>query len=837
MAAVFPARQSPLQRRRASGPGLLAALAVVFASGTILSNPALAQSDFISFPATPAPKTGGGLLGAPPGGNAQMLVQATEINYDYANNRISAVGNVQIYYNGSTIEADKVVYDQKSKRLRAEGNVRLTEPNGQITYGEIIDLNDDYRDGFVDSLRVDTAEQTRMAAARASRTAGNYTVFESGIYTACEACKDDPKKPPLWQVKSARMLHDEGEKMIYFEDAKLEFFGVPLAWLPYFSAPDPTVKRKSGFLMPQVGFSTKYGFGVGIPYFWALAPNYDITVQPTITTRQGVLLQGEFRHRLESGSYSIRAAGIQQLDKSYFIHSDGTPTPGNRDWRGSVETTGQFAINPQWTWGWNALVLSDKSFYQDYPFASAWRDKQSADPFRTAAVSDYINQLYVVGRGKRSYFEARTLYFQGLSEFDNQTRIPVVHPVVDYTNRSTLPFIGGELAFNANLTSLSRAEGSFDPITTTALTTGACALTADPSVKTPTNCLLRGIPGIYTRFSAESNWKRSFTDSLGQVFTPFFSLRADAAMANVLSDPGIGNFTQTGDHALARAMPTIGLEYRYPFIAVHSWGTQTLEPIGQLIIRPNESQIGRFPNEDAQSLVFDDSNLFRVDKFSGWDRVEGGSRANVGLQYSAQIDRGGFVNALFGQSYHLFGLNSFAVGDLTNTGLGSGLDTNRSDYVARVSYQPDRTYMFSSRFRFDQDTFEVRRFELEGRASYERWQISAMYGDYAPQPELGFLTRRQGILGTTTLKLSTNWAAIFAARYDLQADKINQTRIGVGYVDDCLILALNYITDYTYSGNPTADHRVMLQLSLRTLGGTAVTQSVGGAGMILPSGL
>jgi LPS-assembly protein len=217
-----------------------------------------------------------------------------------------------------------------------------------------------------------------------------------------------------------------------------------------------------------------------------------------------------------------------------------------------------------------------------------------------------------------------------------------------------------------------------------------------------------------------------------------------------------------------------------------------------------------------------------VDKFSGWDRVEGGGRANVAIQYTAQIDRGGFVNALFGQSYHLFGTNSFAVGDLTNTGLGSGLDSNLSDYVARVSYQPDRTYMFSSRFRFDQQTFEVRRFEIEGKANWDRWQASLMYGEYAPQPELGFLTRRHGILGSTTLKVTPNWAVILAARYDLEAEKINQTRIGVGYIDDCLILALNYITSYTYSGNPTADHRVLLQLSLRTLGGTAVTQTIGG---------
>ena len=174
-----------------------------------------------------------------------MLVQATEVDYDYNNQRVSAVGNVQIYYNGATVEADKVIYDQKTKRLHAEGNVRHDRRGRQDHLFQIMDLSDDYRDGFVDSLRLETADQTRMAANRADRSEGRYTVFQNGVYTACAECKDDPKQPPLWQVKGARIIHDQQEKMLYFEDARLEFFGVPIAYLPYFSTPDPTVKRKS----------------------------------------------------------------------------------------------------------------------------------------------------------------------------------------------------------------------------------------------------------------------------------------------------------------------------------------------------------------------------------------------------------------------------------------------------------------------------------------------------------------------------------------------------------------------------------------------------------------
>jgi LPS-assembly protein len=800
---------------------LAAVLGLLAFDGMVASAPA----QELQFPQRPPPPRKSKIaLEREKSGQKQMLVRADEVDYDYTNNRVAAVGNVQIYYGGSTLEANRVVYDQKTKRLHAEGNVRLTEQDGKVTYGEIMDLSDDYRDGFVDSLRLDAPEQTRMAASRAERSSGNFTVFHSGVYTACAPCKDDPKKPPLWQVKAARIIHDQTEKMMYFEDARLEFFGRPLAWLPYFSAPDPTVKRKTGFLIPSIGASSVYGGAAEIPYYWALAPDYDATFAPMITTKQGPLLQGEFRQRLINGAYSIRAAGIYQLDKDYFIRSDGSTTPGYRDFRGSLESSGLFALNNKWVWGWDGVLLSDKTFFQDYnPRLSRYR---TTDPFQNP-YSEAISQAFITGKGNRSYFEARSIYYFGFSEADVQTQIPVIHPVIDYNYTFDRPILGGELGYRLNFTSLTRRDADFDPITQSALNNGTCTQTADPAIKTSANCLLRGVPGTFTRFSAETQWRRRITDQFGQVFTPFASVRVDAGSLQINNQPGVTNFIETGNDNLVRAMPTVGLEYRYPFINVQSWGTQTIEPIAQVIFRPNEQQIGRWPTEDAQSLVFDDSNLFRVDKYSGWDRVEGGSRANYGMQYTAQVNQGGFVNVLFGQSYNLFGQNSFALGGTTNTGLDSGLDTTKSDYVARVSYQPNSTYMFTSRFRFDNDTFQVQRTELEGRVNFDRWSGSLLYGNYAAQPALGFLDRRQGILGTGQVKLDANWILVGSARYDISVGKFDQTRVGVGYVDDCLILGLNYITNYTYSGNVQANHTVMLQLSLRTLGGTSVGQRVG----------
>jgi LPS-assembly protein len=229
--------------------------------------------------------------------------------------------------------------------------------------------------------------------------------------------------------------------------------------------------------------------------------------------------------------------------------------------------------------------------------------------------------------------------------------------------------------------------------------------------------------------------------------------------------------------------------------------------------------------------MFEDSNLFKVDKFAGWDRVEGGGRANYGVKYTAQFNQGGFVKAVFGQSYSLFGQNSFALAGTTNTGLDSGLDTTASDYVAGVYYQPNSTYTFSSRFRFDQQNYAVKRTELEASARFDRWNVSLLYGDYAAQPDIGFLDRREGLLGAGSVKVTANWMLSGAAQYDLRAGQLSSTSVGVSYLDDCLILGLNYITSYAYgSGAPVLNHTVMLQIGLRTLGGTSVSQGLSGVG-------
>jgi LPS-assembly protein len=831
MAAVPPRR-----RNSGSGLGLGGAAGLVLAACSMAYGlwPATAVAQridprtlpWVGIPPQNPATSSSGLGSRKRDPNAQMFVQANQILYDYRGEQVSAVGGVQIHYSGAVLEADRVIYNQRTKRLAAEGNVRLTEADGKVVNAERLELDQDFRDGFVDSLHVETADKTRIAAVRADR-GENLTVFQSGVYTACEPCKDAPERPPKWQVKAARILHSETEKTIYFEDARFELFGLPIAYFPYFWTPDPSVKRQTGFLMPSIINGKYYGTAFDVPFFWNLGPNYDVTIEPMYTTRQGLLMKGEWRHRLVNGAYSIRAAGIFQQDRSAFVG-----TTGDRDFRGAIETKGDFRLSQNWYWGWDASLFTDNSFSPQYKV--------------TRQGSEAISQAYLFGRGLNSYFDARGVSFYGLSPLDVQRQLPLIHPMVDYKYKFGYPVFGGELSYNINFTSLSRQQADFDPITRAAAATlnpaGTAALFSDGlnacdsqdsaafTLRTRANCLLRGISGTYTRASAEVMWRRSFTDSFGQIFTPFLWLRGDVATASVNAEPGVANFIAPGEHSLARAMPAVGIEYRYPFISTHSWGTQILEPRAQFVARPSESQIGRFPNEDSQGLMLDDANLFQINKFPGFDRVEGGGRANVGLEYTAQFNNAGYFNALFGQSYHLFGVNSYAVPDMANTGTNSGLETGRSDYVARATFTPNRNMSFTSRFGFDEQNFSTRRLELEGRLNFDRWSTGLTYGRYDAQPNIGVLLPREGILPSATVKLSPNWTVNASALYSIDSSRLNMASLGVGYIDECIALNLVFSNTYGYRGDIVPNRVVMLSLTLRTLGGTQYVQTVGGPG-------
>jgi len=779
--------------------------AFVLLAGLISS--AIAQDPSVLNPTTAKsssfPKPKGGIIGGPVqkvDKTQPLHLQGDELIYDTKGNKVIARGNVEIYYNNYILTADEITYDQAAGTLTAVGNVTMREPNGNIIRAERYTLTDDFRDGFVQQLSIIAKDQTRIGGERAIRRDGNVTEFQNGKFTPC---KNDPGKPPLWCISGARVIHDQNAATVTYQDARFELFGVPVFYMPYFQHADPSVKRKSGFLIPEISHSSTLGFQVEVPYFFALAPNYDFTFHPMYMAKQGVLWQGDWRHRLSfgdvTGIYNIKLAGIDQ------DFNDLPSTTTNRDkldgWRGSVETHGRFSLSSWWRFGWDAIVESDDSFRRFYKLDSVFQ-------------TDRVNTVFLTGLSERNHFSITGYHFGGLLLSDTANSESKVHPVVDWNYVVGQPVLGGELSWNVNALAFSRDL-------------------------TPTAAgVVRGGTTEINRAVADVNWRRRFVDPIGQTYTPFAHVHGDIYRLKDTVNPV--NLQIIDDETVTRGVAAAGLLYSYPFAARGTSGTHVVEPIGQAIVRTAKVSQQRLPDEDARSLLFDDSNLFDLSRFSGYDRLETGTRINVGAQYSFQANAGGSVRVLGGQSFHLAGenpyLNTFTGATSAATGLpiftyrdadgrpiftpSSGLETSRSDYVLGLYLAPSSIFRAIAQARFDEKDLALRRSDIYGAFNYGPVSLQANYAFASADPLIGIPKDQQDVTASLGLRLTDHWSVIGSVRYDIDANFRLQDSIQLRYADECFVLTATY--SETFINDPTRDvvpdRSVMLRFELKHLG-------------------
>lgn len=722
-------------------------LATLVACATIA--PAISQS-----------LTSGDLSGPTISEDPRLILVADELIYNRDLDLITANGSIQLDYGEYQLVSRSIEYDQGTGRVRAIGNVELLEPNGNRIYADELDITDDFSDGFLQALRVETPDDTRIAASSAERKDGDVTIFNDGVYTACNTCKTEKTKKPLWQIKARKVISNGKSETIRFEEPVFEVAGVSLIKLPSFTIPASNTKRQSGFLPPTIGYSSKMGFEARVPYYFALAPNMDATVTASGFSETGFMTEVEFRQKFNSGQYTLKLAAAHQGNPRQFDTVAGhATTDGAETQRGFIGSKGEFQLNSKWKFGWNGMYQSDQNFAKTY----------TIDDYSS---STQTSQVYLSGLGTTSYFDLHAYKFDVQSDTIGDTsedEQAVVHPIIDYSRIFSDGVTGGDLKLTHNTQFLSRDLQS-----------------VNSSGRT------EGLDGENGRTTTELEWKKQIITGSGLVLTPLLAARGDYHSYNVDTAPsGLASGTDA-----TRGMVTAGLEARYPLLVKAGSSSHIIEPIAQIFTRNDEHLSGGLPNEDAQSFVFDASNLFERDKFSGFDRMEGGTRANVGIKYAGSFSNGFTTSAIFGQSYHLAGKNSFAQTDITGAGADSGLETSRSDFVGAVNFDNGKGISLTASGRFDKDDFEVKRSSLSANFKTDRLNTSLSHSRIAAQTGYGSSTDREEVSGSASLKLSGHWTVYGNTTYDLDASNFTTSKAGIKYDCDC----------YTFEGFYEHDH-------------------------------
>ncbi|HIJ45121.1 MAG TPA: LPS-assembly protein LptD [Rhodospirillaceae bacterium] len=406
-----------------------------------------------------------------PEADIPIKFSADKLSYDSELGIVTASGGVEAVQENRVLRADTITYSQQTDLLTATGNITLLEPSGDVLFAEYMELSGDMKDGIIEDLRLVLSDSSRIAAAGGRRSGGVKLDLRKAVYSPCNLCPDEPDRPPLWQVKAAKVVHDKDRKVIQYSHARLEVAGIPVAYTPYFSHADPTVKRESGFIVPDMGNSSELGFFVTAPYFFNIAPNQDATLTPMFTAKEGPVLAGEYRHFFLNGK--LEASGSVTHD------SDG-------DLRGHIFSEGRFDIDDTWRWGFDVNRAKDDTYLRRYRFGS-----NSDDTLTT--------HLFAEGFRKRNYFSVNAYAYQGLQESDDSGTSPYVFPMLDYSHVGEADRFGGRTNLDVSLLALTRTEG--------------------PDTR---------------RLSVKGGWQLPFLGPLGDTYTLSASLQGDVYHVNSL---------------------------------------------------------------------------------------------------------------------------------------------------------------------------------------------------------------------------------------------------------------------------------------------------------------
>ncbi len=689
----------------------------------------------------------------------RVHVDAERITYDAKTKIATALGFVKMTYGPYTLVASKVSFNQTTGAFDANGSVEIREPNGNVMLADSIDLRNQFAQGFATHVTTLLTNNGTITAEYVKRVNRNITIFEKATYTACRDCKTRSGHP-LWAIVTDQTTHDSKTHNLYHVNPKLQINGATVIGLPYLSMADPSVTRRTGFLLPDLKSGDVYGFGVVTPYFWAITPSTDLTFRPMWTTYQGPVADLEWRQKTETGQYNLRGFGVYQMHD--------LPYPENGPVRGAVESHGAFKANEDWNYGWNGTFATDTNFLNSYGY----------DERKYA-----VNDIYATGLWDQTYVSAQMLNFGSMRNTIDPNILPYAMPFISgQTIYRDLP-MPGQLELNWNAYSLARQSPQ----------------TPFPTVNDGTN---------QTRATTQMNWHTQIYTDVGAVVTPFANLRSDILMSENV--PGAASTFESQ----ARVLPAVGVDMRMPFIANLPYGQSIITPVFQVVSSADEGATTGFGNEDSVTLNLDHTSLFLADRFTGTDRYEGGTRADLGVTYSLIGNNGGFIRASAGESIHIAGQNSYVA--------GSGLSNNESDLVAAIVFQPWNNLSFSYEARVKNDLSGLNRQEAVASLSFDDFSTNISYLDFGAEPAYGRLYREQWVAADAKVKLSDGWNLFGGVTYDFVASVLAQRTIGIEFDCECMNFKFAY-TGTEDSVSHLKEDKVVLSIQFATLGKTGVT--------------
>lgn len=712
-------------------------------------------------------------------GEDGFYLEADTLIRDEKNGPVIARGEVEARYRGKVVRAQEVTYDRANGVATARGGVTIINADGSVETADEARLDKDFETGFASGFAARLSDGSQIAAATVTRRGPDVDELSRAIYTPCEVCAENPN--PTWSVQAEKVTRDKVKGLVVYRNAVIRVKGVPLIYLPAFWHPSPDSTAKSGLLTPRIGLTDRRGFSYEQPYLQLLSPSSDIVVSPQFNTSINPFLNLTYRKRFYSGDLNVRAG------YTYEQEVDGRGNRfGEKASRSYLLARGLFQLTPEWQWGFAAERASDDLIFDKYGISNVYAQRG----LFTSEDHRLLSQLFAVRQDRQSYFSVSAISVQGLRPGDNDRTFPTIAPLIEGRYEPDEPIMGGRL----------RLRGS------------AVMLTRDQSPTDPTQ------PGADSRrASLGGDWRSTVTFASGLRASPFLQGRTDAyAISDLGTTTAIRNKMN-----VVRGQGVAGVDLSYPLIRTMDRGQVILEPLVQVAVSPRSDPVlvGKNPdgtpiyfNEDSVAFEFDETNLFRANKFPGFDLYEGGQRMNAGLRATARYDNGFNGTVLVGRSLRRQADDIFP--------LRTGLRPKASDWVVAAQANMPGVALYA-RSRLDNDTGAVRRFEAGADVSNRFGNGSVRY--LRDNLDISGV-KQENLDARGQINLTSRWAvSVYGAR-DMQNDVWRRRDIGVVYTDDCVRVEAIYQREDQFTNTPLGrslrtNDSIVFRLTLATLGG------------------
>ncbi|MES2120844.1 MAG: LPS assembly protein LptD [Pseudomonadota bacterium] len=697
--------------------------------------------------------------------DAVVDFSADSVAYDGDTDVVTATGEVRMSREGNYVAAQSLVWNRKTGEVRAIGDVVLMTPQGDKLVGDNVVLTDTLRDGTIDNLLIALEQGGRIAARRGVRR-GDITILENAIYSPCPVTTETgcPRRPS-WAITAVRVIDEPSKNRVRFEGGRLQLFGMTLPLLPVFNIPRNQYGGATGFLVPDITYSSVKGIEIALPYHWQMGPNRDATLTPHVYSGVYPAIEAKYRQLSSFGAFQL--GGFLTYGTIENVNSDIPST--RRGLRGYFEGNGKAQLDPFWSITGSIRAASDKTVARRY-------DISYDDRLRSFVNAERISP--------NSYVSIAGWVFQGLRQDDQQKQIPFALPAID-ARWLIGEIAGGRVELQANSLSLVRIEGQDTQ-----------------------------------RAFASARWDMRRLTPWGQELIVTAYGRGDLYhTADSASTPVVIYRGTDGWHG--RAIGALATEVKWPFVGPLFGGIQRLVPRVQLVLSPRTTNMD-IPNEDARSVDLEDSNLFALNRFPGYDRWEDASRVTYGADWSLELPNI-FISSTIGQSYRFTDPSAIFPE-------GTGLTGRVSDVVGRTRVRYGRFIDLTHRYRVDKDNFAVRRNELDFTIGSEQTyaQIGYLRLNRNTDPGIEDLRDTEELRFEGRVLFRRYWSVFGTAIVDLtdkEEDPYSTAdgwqpvrhRLGIQYSDECLELGLTWRRDYEQIGSFRKGSTFLLHLALKGL--------------------